>query len=144
MRLTLSLRSRLTVWYTVALLIVLALGGVVVLWQQSRIGLARVDRQLRDLTTTVANLVQEELSEDPVLARAAQEVEETISAPERAVAILGRDGHAIAAGWNGLNLPEPLPAFDQGLRVWTIETPAGAWRVRAEPRTVERESMVLL
>src|SRR5215831_6659031 len=83
MKLALSLRSRLTVWYTVALLIVLALGGAVVLWQQGRIGLARVDRQLRDLTTTVANLVQEELSEDPVLARAAHEVEKTISARGR-------------------------------------------------------------
>jgi heavy metal sensor kinase len=144
MNLRLSLRSRLTVWYTVALLIVLALGGAVVLWQQGRIGLARVDRQLRDLTTTVANLVQEELSEDPVLARAAHEVEETISAPGRAVVILDRSGHAVAAGWNGLSMPETLPAFDQGLRVWTVETASGAWRVRTEPKTVGQESMILL
>ena len=47
MRASFSLRARLTVWYTVALLIVMALGGAVVLWQQGRIGLARVDRQLR-------------------------------------------------------------------------------------------------
>src|SRR6516225_5171254 len=116
MKLTLSLRSRLTVWYTVALLIVLTLGGGVVLWQQGRIGLARVDRQLRDLNTTVANLIQDELSEDPVLARAAHEVMKTISAPGRAVAILDRTGHAVAADWNGLNLSEPLPKFDQGVR----------------------------
>src|ERR1700752_3670906 len=129
MNVTLSLRSRLTVWYMVALLIVLALGGAVVLWQQGRIGLARVDRQLRDLTTTIANLMQDELNEDPVLANAAHEVEGTISAPGRTVAILDRTGHAVAAGWNGLNLPEPLPAFDQGVRVWTTDTGHGAWRV---------------
>jgi heavy metal sensor kinase len=144
MNFTLSLRSRLTVWYMVALLIVLALGGAVVLWQQGRIGLARVDRQLRDLTVTVANLMQDELSEDPVLARAAHEVEGTISAPGRAVAILDRTGRAVAAVWNGLNLPEPLPTFDQGVRMWTANTPAGAWRVRAEPKTVGQESLVLL
>src|SRR5215831_6259246 len=61
-----------------------------------------------------------------------------------AVAILDQSGHAVAAGWNGLTVPEPLPAFDQGLRVWTVETSTGAWRVRAEPRTVGQESMVLL
>jgi two-component system OmpR family sensor kinase len=144
MNLTLSLRSRLTVWYMVALLMVLALGGGVVLWQQGRIGLARVDRQLRDLTVTVANLMQDELREDPMLARAADEVEGTISAPGRAVAILDPTGHAVAAVWNGLNLPEPLPAFDQGVRVWTADTPSGAWRVRAEPKTVGQESLVLL
>jgi heavy metal sensor kinase len=144
MTFTLSLRSRLTVWYMVALLIVLALGGGIVLWQQGRIGLARVDRQLRDLDTTVANLMQDELHEDPVLARAAREVESTISAPGRAVAILDLTGHAVAASWNGLNLPEPLPTADQGVRMWTADTATGAWRVRAEPKTVGQESLVLL
>lgn len=144
MTFTLSLRSRLTVWYMVALLIVLALGGGVVLWQQGRIGLARVDRQLRDLATTVANLMQDELNEDPVLARAAHEVEATISAPGRAVAILDRTGHAVAASWNGLNLQEPLPAFDQDVRLWTADAATGAWRVRTEPKTVGQQSLVLL
>ena len=144
MSFTLSLRARLTVWYTVALLIVLALGGAIVLWQQGRIGLARVDRQLRDLTATVANLMQDELSEDPVLATAAHEVQVTISAPGRAVAILDRTGHPVAAGWNGLNLTSPLPAFDGGVRVWTAETSTTAWRVRAEPATINKESLVLL
>ena len=40
----LSLRARLTLWYTLALLVVLALFGADVLWQQRRIGLRRVDR----------------------------------------------------------------------------------------------------
>ena len=35
----LSLRARLTVWYTLALLLVLMIGGAVILWQQGRIGL---------------------------------------------------------------------------------------------------------
>jgi signal transduction histidine kinase len=140
----LSLRTRLTVWYTMALVVVLSLGGATVLWQQGRIGLARVDRQLRDLTATVANLMRDELTEDPVLATAAHEVVATIIAPGRAVAILDRTGHPVAAGWGGLNLPSPPPAFEDGTRTWTVGTASGAWRVRAEPTTVEKESLVLL
>jgi len=144
MSLSLSLRARLTVWYTVALLMVMAVGGAVVLWQLGRIGLARVDRQLRDLTATMANLMHEELSEDPALAAAAHEVEETITIPGRAVAVLDRTGHPVAADWNGLNLQPPLPAFEDGVRVWTANTGSDAWRVRAEPKIVAQQSLVLL
>jgi heavy metal sensor kinase len=141
---TLSLRTRLTVWYSIALLVVLAAGGAIVLWQQGRIGLARVDRQLNDLTATVANMMRDELSEDPVLATAAREVQKTIIAPGRAVAILDRNGHPVAAAWNGLTLPGDPPAFENGLRVWTVETTGGAWRVRVEPTSVEKESLILV
>src|SRR5262245_54217333 len=144
MKRTLSLRARLTVWYTVALLLVLAIGGVTVSWEQGRIGLGRVDRQLQDLSATVANLMQEELTEDPTLSVAAGEVQETLSASARVVAILDREGKPIAAAWHGLNLSLPLPTFDDGERAWTAETSNGAWRVRAEPKTIERQSLVLL
>jgi signal transduction histidine kinase len=144
MTVRLSLRARLTAWYTVALLIVLALGGAVVLWQQGRIGLARIDRQLLDLVATTANSLHEELSEDPALAAAAREVEETLGVPGRAVAILDRGGRPVAAEWNGLNLPSPLPSFEDGVRAWTADTAGGAWRVRTEPRQVAQESVVLL
>ena len=88
--------------------------------------------------------MKDELTEDPVLATAAQEVQATIIAPGRAVAILDQSGHPVAAGWNGLTLPLPFPAFDDGGRVWTADTAAGAWRVRAEPTKIEQQSLVLL
>ena len=55
---TLSLRTRLTLWYTLALLVVLCQLGANVLWQQRRIGIRRVDRELEALTSTLANVVQ--------------------------------------------------------------------------------------
>ena len=42
---TLSLRARLTLWYTLALVVVLGLFGADLLWVQSRIGVRRVDRR---------------------------------------------------------------------------------------------------
>src|SRR5438552_1787734 len=101
---TLSLHARLTVWYTLALLIVMALGGAVILWQQGRIGLRRVDRGLADLTVTIDNLMRDELNEDPILASAARKVQNTVAAPGRAVAILDSQGQPLAAAWNGLAL----------------------------------------
>jgi heavy metal sensor kinase len=141
---TLSLRTRLTVWYTVALLIVLTLGGAVVLWEQGRIGLRRVDRQLDDLAATIVNLMRDELSEDPVLSAAAQEVQNTVAAPGRAVAILNVRGEPLAAAWNGLALPPPLPEYEAGPRAWTAQTDGGAWRVRAEPAALGAERIVIV
>ena len=141
---TLSLRARLTVWYTFALLIVMVLGAAAILWQQGRIGLRRVDRGLADLTTTIVNLVRDELNEDPVLSSAARKVRETVAAPGRAVAILDSQGQPLAAAWNGLALQPPLPDFQGGLRVWTAETSAGAWRVRAEPAAFGIQTVVVV
>jgi hypothetical protein len=59
----LSLRARLTVWYALTLLAVLALFGVQVLWQQERIGLRRVDRELADLCATLSSVLHEEIGE---------------------------------------------------------------------------------
>ena len=50
---TLSLCTRLTLWYTLALVVVLGLFGADVLWVQSGIGVRRVDRELDGLTTTI-------------------------------------------------------------------------------------------
>ena len=70
---TLSLRARLTLWYTLALLVVLCLFGADVLWQQRRLGLRRVDRELDGLSQTVANVVRDELTRTEPGRRAAEE-----------------------------------------------------------------------
>jgi two-component system OmpR family sensor kinase len=139
----LSLRARLTVWYTLALLVVLVLGGAVILWQQGRIGLRRVDRGLADLTTTVTNLMRDELKKDPVSGNAAREVLSAIAAPGRALAILDAHGQPIAAAWNGLAL-SPLPSLQTGVRVWTADTTVGAWRVRAQQTALGDEMLVIV
>jgi two-component system, OmpR family, sensor kinase len=140
----LSLRARLTAWYTLALLIVLCLFAADILWQQGRLGLRRVDRELEAFSVTLANVVQEELTEmsDPRLA--AQEARDTVNVPGRAIAILDAHGEVLAARWSGLGLPTPLPTADAGPRVWTVETAADAWRVLARPQVFDGASLVLV
>jgi signal transduction histidine kinase len=140
----LSLRAQLTVWYTLALLVVLGVFGADVLWQQGRVGLRRVDRELEAFTATLANVVRDELTETSDPATAAQEARNTVTAPGRAVAILDARGGVLAAKWTGLSLPAPLPSADAGARVWTAETSAGAWRVHVRPQAFGDASLVLL
>src|SRR5438093_13636386 len=105
----LSLRTQLTIWYTVALLVVLCLFGADVLWQQARVGMRRVDRDLDAFTATLANVVREELMEMPGARQAAVEARNTVATPGRAIAILDARGGVLAASWMGLTLPAPLP-----------------------------------
>src|SRR6266487_132874 len=140
----LSLRTKLTVWYTLALLVVLCLFAADVLWQQGRVGLRRVDRDLQAFAATLANVVRDELTETPDLTAAAEEARNTVTAPGRAVAILDAHGGVLAARWTGLTLPAPLPTVDSGARVWTVETAAGAWRVHARPQAFGNTNLVLI
>jgi len=140
----LSLRAKLTIWYTAALLVVLSLFGAYVLWQQGRVGMRRVDRDLEILSATLANVAREELTEVGDARAAAEEARDTVATPGRPLAILDAHGGVLAASWAGLTLPAPLPSADGGPRVWTAETAAGAWRVHVQPQTLDGTTLVVL
>jgi two-component system OmpR family sensor kinase len=140
----LSLRARLTLWYTLALLVVLCLFGANVLWQQRRIGIRRVDRELEALTATLANVLQDELNEQDALGLAATEATATVTGPGRALAILDTRGRVLGARWSGLALHEPLPRGDGGASVRTVGAGAGTWRVHVTPHTFGDRTLVLL
>jgi heavy metal sensor kinase len=140
----LSLRARLTLWYTIALLVVLSLFGADVLWQQGRLGLRRVDRELDALTTTLENVVRDELTETHDPTKAAEEARTTVTSPGRAVAIFDAHGHTLAARWNGLDLRDPLPRADAGPLVATWQGKSGAWRVHVRPQSFDATTMMLL
>ena len=141
---TVSLRTRLTLWYTLALLAVLCLFGVNVLWQQGRIGLGRVDRELDGLVATLANVVVDELKEEKNPKSAAEEARDTVTAPGRALAILDGRGQALAARWSGLDPGAVEPAGLAGPRVWTVRTTSGDWRVHALPQRFAATSLLLI
>jgi len=141
---SLSLRARLTVWYSVALLAILTVFAAVVIWQQQRIGVRRVDRELDDLAATLANVLQDELTEMPNAAAAAEEVRRTMAVQNRALAILDAEGRELAATWSGLRLTgDPLRPRDGG-RTWTAATADGAWRVRTRPESFRTDAFLLV
>jgi signal transduction histidine kinase len=139
-----SLRLKLTAWYTLALLVVLSLGAVIVLREQRRIGIRRVDRELDALISTLASVVGDELREMPNARAAAQEARNTVATPGRAVAILDTDGQPLAAAWEGLDIRGALPAADGAVHVWTADSPGNSWRVHTSTRSFDQQSFVLL
>jgi two-component system OmpR family sensor kinase len=141
---TLSLRARLTLWYTLALVVVLCLFGGDVLWVQSRIGVRRVDRELDGLTTTLANVIRGELSERATLASAAEEAQRTVTAGGRAIAILDAHGVPLTASWNGLDLRHLGPSAQPEPIVWTEQTQSGAWRIHARSQRFDATTLILL
>jgi heavy metal sensor kinase len=139
----LSLRARLTLWYTIALLAVLIVFSINVLWQQRRIGTRRVDRELEALIATLANVVQDELNEQDDLVTAATEATATVTAPGRALAILDTRGRVLGARWSGLDLGDQLPRGDAAA-VQTVQTGGRAWRVHVSPHAFGDRTLVLL
>jgi signal transduction histidine kinase len=139
-----SLRAKLTIWYTAALLVVLSLFGAYVLWQQGRVGMRRVDGDLRTFADTLTNVVREELTELGDAREAAEEACGILATSGRALAILDARGGVLAASWAGLTPPSPMPMADSAPRVWTVEAATGAWRVHAQPQTIGETTLVLL
>ncbi|MEO8255816.1 MAG: HAMP domain-containing sensor histidine kinase [Acidobacteriota bacterium] len=139
-----SLRVRLTLWYTLALLVVLALFAADVLWVQSRIGLRRVDRELDGLVTTLTNVIHAELAEQVSLETAAEEARSTVAADGRAVAIFDARGRPLAASWSGLALDRWLSSAQRRDGVWTEATPGGGWRLHARSPRFEAMSLTFL
>jgi two-component system, OmpR family, sensor kinase len=139
-----SLRARLTLWYTLALLLVLSLFGANVWWQQRRIGTRRVDRELDALTATLANVVQDEINEQDDLVTAATEATATVTAPARALAILTPQGAVLGARWSGLELGDQLTRTVASAGARTMDAGPSTWRVHATPHAFGDRTLVLL
>ena len=96
----LSLRARLTLWYTLVLCVVLSLFGAAVSWQVDRIGSRRVDRDLDTFAATLSNVVREELGEHDDERIAADHSQDTVATAGRALAIFDARGGLLTARWN--------------------------------------------
>ncbi|HZR25528.1 MAG TPA: HAMP domain-containing sensor histidine kinase [Vicinamibacterales bacterium] len=89
-------RARVIIWYSVALALVLAVFAAIVVWQQGRLGLRRVDRELAAISATLENVLRDEVSETHNAQEAAHEAAMTMSVPNRAIAILNDHGAVLA------------------------------------------------
>ena len=136
-----DLRARFALWYTMALLVVLSAFGATVLWQQRRIGIRRVDRELAGLSATLENVVRDELNEKDDPTTAAREAAGTVDAPGRALAILDAQDRVLAARWNGLEIRAPLRGASQ---IRNVETVNGAWRIYQRRHTFGDIAFVLV
>jgi two-component system OmpR family sensor kinase len=140
----LPLRARLTAWYSLVLAVILMVFALTVTWEQGRVGLRRLDRELDNLTLTLSSLLRDELSEMPNPQGAAQEVQHTVAAIGREIAILTADGQVLASNpKDSAQLSKrALGAPDR--RTWATTTSDGRWRTAARRATIAGGEYVLL
>jgi heavy metal sensor kinase len=124
----LSLRTRLTLWYSGLLLLALGLFTATVLWLHWKLMLRQADESLDALALAAANVVSAELDEQLSISEAAREMAAVVRHRDYAVTVLDADGTPIR------ELPASFPidrgAAAEGRRsARTIVGPDGrAWR----------------
>jgi heavy metal sensor kinase len=140
---TLSLRSRLTLWYTIVLVVMLCFFGADIVWLLGGLGVQRIDRELADAEATVIKIVGNELKEREPPADAAAEAAETVADQDLAVAILDARGVPLASKIPGIGLADLLPPTSTAIAS-TVKTASGEWRVRSRPEHIEGTNFVVL
>jgi len=141
---TLSLRARLTLWYVLVLVAVLAFFAVDLLIIEQRIGIRGIDRELDATHVQLANMLSEELGELDAPALAAEESCAVIASAAHAIAVLAADGEVLSTRLGALSLADVLPAGTPVPALMTRQTPHGEWRVAVRRETLEGVPLVLV
>jgi two-component system, OmpR family, sensor kinase len=100
---TWSIRARLTLWYSLVVVTVVAAGAIAVARAQERLALERLDGELQRLMLTLDGVMRTEFEEGLDLQAAAREASKEVVAPDRTIVLVTPDGTLLAA-W-GLPLP---------------------------------------
>src|SRR6476660_9876518 len=87
-----SLRTRLTVWYSAWLLLALALFTATVLWLHWRLLLHQADESLEAFSVAAVNVVSAELAEHATLEEAAHEMASVVPHDEYEAAVVDAAG----------------------------------------------------
>ena len=126
----LSLRARLTLWYTVLLLVSVALLSGAVLLLDWHLLLKQADESLETLSVAAVNVVEDELAERDDLSTAAREMEAVVQRRRFLVQVFDGRGGVVSAAATRLTLAPELLASVQPRLVVTIAGPDGRhWRV---------------
>ena len=125
---SLTIRTRLTLWYTVLVVALLVCFAAGVLAVQSRLSRGQFDAELDGVNRTVASVLRAKLAESHDLSRAAQEARKSVDIPGRTIAVLDEAGHPLAARWRGFRAAT-LPAFHGRSWLGTVAADRQSWRV---------------
>jgi heavy metal sensor kinase len=122
-----SLRTRLTLWYSALLLLALVLFTATVLWLHWRLMVRQADDSLRALAIAAVNVVDAELAEHATLDEAAHEMVGVVRQRNYEAAVLDAGGTKLVGGVGSWL----VPAFQQpGAGVRTVTGSDGhPWRV---------------
>ena len=128
---TLTIRARLTIWYSLVTLLTLVAAALVLSAVHRRLGLNRIDRGLDDNLVTVRIGIDHELDEGLDLRHAVSDALSELELPGTGVAILDAQGALVAASGSGVvTLPESTLRL-ASTAAHSVPVDGGAVRIRA-------------
>ncbi len=114
----LSIRSRLTLWYTAVIVAILLTGGIVGSLAQARLALQGLDDDLTRTMATLVGVMHTEIGEGLSLEASADEASREVVAPGHGLALLRADGTLLEA-WGDLSDAHVLAGeASTGLSTW--------------------------
>jgi heavy metal sensor kinase len=132
----LSLRTRLTAWYSVLLVLTVAVFSTAVLWLHWRLLLEQFDDGLKSISATANNVVEEELDHREELSVAASEMAEVVRPADGSVEILDASGVPIRSAARNMPLPPNIGSLGFTRTTQTLRSTNGRpWRVSVRSRT---------
>ncbi len=126
---SLSIRGRLSLWYTAVLSLVLAASAAALYTTHLRSRVEQVDQELELSGGLVARTVATELEEGAALPEAAREAIDTIDLPGRVLAVFDPTGVALAGHWEALPPGAGHAPGEHASVAETVATPGGSVRV---------------
>jgi two-component system, OmpR family, sensor kinase len=139
---SISIRQRLTLWYTAAVSVLLGTIALSLIAVHARLTLLRLDTELQRLNSTVAFVLQNELAERHEAKAAAEDALNEAILTDRHIAIFSRDGTLLVSRWSLPDAPV-FPGVDNGVRTWTVATPHRFRVVAASAPPVPPEFVVV-
>ncbi|HEY0583791.1 MAG TPA: HAMP domain-containing protein, partial [Chloroflexota bacterium] len=131
----LSLRTRLTAWYALLLVLTVAVFSTAVLWLHWRLLLEQFDDGLKSISATANNVVEEELAELKDLSLAATDMAAVVRPADGVVAVLDSAGAPLGPAPRRMPLPPDVrsPGFTRATRTLTGGD-GRPWRVLVRSR----------
>jgi len=129
----LSLRARLTVWYSALLLLAIAAFTATVLWLHWELLLRQADESLEAFSIAAANVVTAELAEHATLEQAAHEMANVVPHEDYEADIVDAGGTTLMGSGNDVMASAVQAAwttrtlYDSAGRPWRVMRRAAAW-----------------
>jgi two-component system, OmpR family, sensor kinase len=132
----LSLRTRLTAWYSVLLVLTVAVFSTAVLWLHWGLLLEQFDDSLRSISGTANNVIEEELADRKDLPVAAADMVAVVHPADYVVQVLDESGSPITRPSESMPLPPEVrsPGLTRATRTLTAAD-GEPWRVTVRSRT---------
>ena len=138
-----SLRARLTAWYSLLLVLTIVVFSAAVLWLHWRLLLDQFDEALRSVNATANNVVEEELNETDLLSAAVQMVE-VVRVPDGRVQLLDASGTPIFPAASVMPLPPDVRVAGVSRATSTLSGPdAKLWRVTIRRRATNGQEYLI-